>query len=149
MAMGLGTASTVEIAVDGVTKTFVALGKVTGGSLDWKSATAETTNNDSGGYTEFLYTDTSITLQVDVRYDAADAAQTSLMTYVNSKTDASSTYLTCRVRPIVGSTLEQWVFRALVTDFNINFRHGDAVTMSVSFQGNAAGSVTPVVTAQS
>jgi hypothetical protein len=148
MAMGLGTASTIEVAIDGSTKTFASLGKVTGGTLSWKSGTADMTNNDSGGFKEYLYTDTDISLQADVKFDPADAVQTNLMTYVNAKTDGSSTYMTVRVRPIVGTGNEQWVFRALVTDFSISMRHGEGVTMSINWIGNAAGSVTPVVTAQ-
>jgi hypothetical protein len=153
MSMGLGSGSTVEVAVDGATKTFASLGRLSGGTLDWKTATADMTNNDSGGYTEFLYTDTTINLSADVKYDPADAVQTSLMTYVNSKTDGTSTFLTCRVRPIVGSGFEQWVFRALVTDFSIAFRHGEGVVATFNFIGTVTATtpgtpITPVVTVQ-
>lgn len=153
MAISLGTSSTVEIAIDGDTPTYATLGKVTSGTLTVSTDTAEGTNNDSGGFKEFLYADTNYELQVDVKYDAADTVQTNLFTAVATRSAADATYMTARVRPSVGSGLEQWVFRVLCTSFSISMAHGEVNTASFSFIGTvtplSGSNVTPILTAQS
>lgn len=144
MAIALGSSSTVEVAINGATLTYAALGKITGGTFNFGTALADITNNDSAGYTEVLYADSTMTLQVDARYDPTDTVQTNAMAYCAAKTDASGTYLSVRVRPQVGSGLEQWAFRAYVESFNVTMPHGEVVDISISFRGSGA----PTLTAQ-
>ena len=152
MAISLGTASTVHIAVDGDTPTYALLGKVTSGELTITTDIAEGTNNDSGGFKEFLYADTDYALSGTVKYDAADAQQTALFTACATRSDADATYLTVRVRPSVVSSAEQWAFRALCTSFKINMSHGEVNTASFEFRGTvtplSGTNVTPVLTVQ-
>lgn len=142
-AVNLGTDSTVGVGASGQTVpsgTFVDIGGVTNLSMSVSHNMVDTTNNDDSGFTSGKYGNTTVTVSVECRFDPSDTAQATVRTTAADLDGSPKVLKAWRVRPIVGSTEDEWSFEGVITSYEIS--GGNDEPVNVSFEIQSTGSVT-------
>jgi hypothetical protein len=140
-AVYVGRQSTIEIDAASSETTpaivsAVTIGGIFTGSFVRTANTVDSTNNDSGGYTQKEIGNSSATLSFSCRFDPSDAAQLEAEAAANGATKVKKTF---RVRPIVGSGESQWLFNGIITSCTINPGvNEEAVNMEISVESSGA-----------
>jgi len=141
-AVNLGTDSTVGIGASGQTVpsgTFVDIGGIFSGTMSISHDPVDTTNNDDNGFTSAEYGNTTITLSFEARFDPTDTAQGTVRTVAADLDGSCKVKQAFRVRPIVGSTEDEWSFDGIITSFEMNpCENNEAVNVSIEIQSTGA-----------
>jgi predicted secreted protein len=130
MAHAVGKSSKLAVSTDGISYTDV--GGLTSVDSDQANDTADTSDFDSAGHKEQVYTFDQNKLSVSGHIDEADTGFDMLLTSLFSKT-----ILYYRYRPETGSGKKQYVFQGLIESLKHSSPHDGVIdyTLDVSSTG--------------
>lgn len=135
MAIILGRNAKVAASTDNFVASDEDLGKVLNGTMDISTDIADATTNDSSGFKEGEYADQQMSVDVTMKFDAANAGQQLIIDEVC--TNRSKLYI--RIRPIEAGGAEQWLALCTIDSMTLDFSTGEVEELS--FTASSSGTV--------